>query len=134
MVCNEHFRSLFDLVEVKSEECLVDNKTAARMTDFVFSVCGNSVLGCLRPWALGLRKGDEGLGEGDERQRNRDDGLREGHKGPRKGGEELQDRDLAVTIMKAMREQYEVLAEKHFPDGKLYLTYMYFVVKRKPRA
>ena len=57
----EHFRSLFDLVEVKSEECLVDNKTAARMTDFVFSVCGNSILGCLRPWALGLRKGEEGI-------------------------------------------------------------------------
>ena len=106
MLSNEHFRSLFDLVEVKSEECLVDNKTAARMTDFVFSVCGNSVMGCLRPWALGLRKGDA----------------------------ELKDRDLADTIMKAMREQYEMLAEKHFPDGRLYLTYMYFVVKRKPRA
>ena len=41
---------------------------------------------------------------------------------------------MADTIMKAMREQYEMLAEKHFPDGRLYLTYMYFVVKRKPRA
>ena len=113
----EHFRSLFDLVEVKSEECLVDNKTAARMTDFVYSVCGNSILGCLKLWALGLKKGDEGPSGGQGT-----------------GNEGMKDEDLAVTIMKAMREQYEMLAEKHFPDGKLYLTYMYFVVKRKPRA
>ena len=112
---NEHFGTLLDLVEVRSEECLVDNKTAARMTDFVFSVCGNSVLGCLRPWAMGL-----GKGEGEGR------GLQNGVGG-------LKDGDLAGTIMRAMREQYEVLAEKHFPDGRLYLTYMYFVVKRKPR-
>ena len=104
MVCNEHFGRLFDLVEVRSEECLVDNKTAARMTDFVFSVCGNSVLGCLKQWAMGL----------DE--------------------EDLKGRDIPVSIMKAMREEYEMLAEEHFPDGRLYLTYMYFVVKRKPRV
>ena len=104
MVCNEHFGRLFDLVEVRSEECLVDNKTAARMTDFVFSVCGNSVLGCLKQWAMGL----------DE--------------------EDLKGREIPVSIMKAMREEYEMLAEEHFPDGRQYLTYMYFVVKRKPRV
>ena len=62
------------------------------------------------------------------------EGQRNGYEGLQKGDEELKERDLAVTIMKAMREQYEMLAEKHFPDGRLYLTYMYFVVKRKPRA
>ena len=103
-MCNEHFGHLFDLVEVRSEECLVDNQIAARMTDFVFSVCGNSVLGCLKQWAMGQDEVD------------------------------LKGRDIPACIMKAMREEYEMLAEEHFPDGRLYLTYMYFVVRRKARV
>ena len=118
MLSDDHFATLFDLVEVRSEECLVDNETAARMTDFVFSVCGNSVLGCLRPWAMGLN--------GEENRREGDGGHGDGFRG-------LEDGDLAGTIMGAMREQYEMLAEQHFPDGRLSLTYMYFVVRRKPR-
>ena len=97
------FKDILELVEVHSEECLVDNTTRVGMTDFIFSVCENSLLTCLRPWAEGL----EGFG-----------------KHPK----------LADAIIEAMREQFALLAKKHFPDGKFYFTYMYLVVKRKPRV
>ena len=48
-------------------------------------------------------------------------------------GEDQTCKDLAQVIMDAWKEQLNLLVEEHFPDGKFYLTYMYFVVKRKPR-
>ena len=47
---------------------------------------------------------------------------------------ELRNTALATTISTAVREQFKLLAEKNYPDGRNYVNYMYFVVKRLPRV
>ena len=102
-VSQDCLKNVLDLVEVRAEECLVDNKSGLGMSDFIFSIHENSLLASIRPWADGL-------------------------------AEDGKHSDLASTIVGAVRRQFTVLAEKHYPDGKNYLTYMYLVVQRRPRT
>lgn len=105
----ECFKNIFELVEVQSEECLLDNKTGVGMTNMMLSICENAMFASLRHWAE------------DFSQAQRDDDLAT-------SGD-----DLTTSIMEAWKSHLGLLVDKNFPDGKFYLTYLYLVVKRMPR-
>ena len=46
----------------------------------------------------------------------------------------LHDLDLASEVISVWREQFKLLAEKYYPDGKNYVSYMYLVVRKRARV
>ena len=50
------FKSVLELVEMYSEECMVDNKTGHGLSNFIWSVHGNSLHAALKEWSEGTGK------------------------------------------------------------------------------
>ena len=44
-------KDLFELVEINTEECLVDHKTGEGMADFLWSLLQNSIVAALNTWS-----------------------------------------------------------------------------------
>ena len=49
-------KDVLDLVEVRADEVLVDNKNGAGLADFLWSIHGNCILASLRTWAEALKE------------------------------------------------------------------------------
>ena len=56
----ECFKNTLELVDVHSRECLLDNKSGARMTNMMLSICENAMLASLRYWAIRITQGQLG--------------------------------------------------------------------------
>ena len=56
----ECFKNIFELVEVQSEECLLDNKTGVGMTNMMLSICENAMFASLKHWAEDFSQAQRG--------------------------------------------------------------------------
>ena len=50
-------KDMLDLVEVRADEVLVDNKDGAGVADFLWSIHGNCILASLKTWVETLKEG-----------------------------------------------------------------------------
>ena len=52
-LAEKSIKNLLDLVEINTEECLVDHKTGEGMADFLWSILKNSIVAALATWSEG---------------------------------------------------------------------------------
>ena len=59
------FKDVLELVEVRADEVLVDNKSGEGLADFLWSIHGNCIQASLRAWAKSLNdNGENNQGNG----------------------------------------------------------------------
>ena len=51
VLAQECFRNVLNLIELHSQECLIDCKTGTALADFIWSVHGNSLMSAVMGWA-----------------------------------------------------------------------------------
>ena len=101
----EHVKDILELKELRWENCPVTCGSPEKLGDFIWSIFENSLTECTKTM-IG-RKDSVGIKEKD---------------------------DLTKEIMNAVKHHLYIIAKKDFPDGQLDHTYMYMVIKRKPRS
>ena len=101
----EHVKDVLELKELKWENCPVTCGSPEKLGDFIWSIFENSLTECTKTM-IG-KKDSIGIKEKD---------------------------DLTKEIMNAVKHHLYIITKRDFPDGKLDHTYMYMVIKRKPRC
>ena len=105
VLSRESVSKVFSLQEINADDVLVDGKTGKGLAAFIWSWAVNSIMSTVGPWIDSLKS-----------SKNNTNLLH-----------------IRYRIIEAVKQNFMSLSEKHYPDGKHYVTYLYFVVKRLPR-
>ena len=100
----EQVKDVLELKELRWENCPVTCDSPEKLGDFIWSIFENSLTECTKTM-IG-KKDSIGIKEKD---------------------------DLTKEIMNAVKHHLYIIAKRDFPEGQLDHTYMYMVIKRKPR-
>ena len=100
----EHVKDVLELKELRWENCPVTCGSSEKLVDFIWSIFENSLTECTKTMI----------------SKNEAISIKEKD-------------DLTKEIMNAVKQHLYIIAKRDFPEGQLDHTYMYMVIKRKPR-
>lgn len=105
-----HVKDILELKELKWENCPIKCGSPSKLADFIWSIHGNALDGSVKKM-LNKRKTSD-----------------------LDAKESMQNTDIIhMKIVEALKVHINILTKRDFPDGNTTASYMYMVVKRKPR-